>query len=613
MIFKQERHDKPLKKLLSNFKGYYKQLILGPTFKLAEAILELFIPVLMADIIDTGIKSGDINYIISRGLFMLLLGGVGLVLAVICQYYAAVCAFGFGASLRKQMYKHVFSLSQKEHIQLGSSTLITRISNDVTQVQTGINMAIRLASRAPLLIIGSAVMALIINFKIGVIFIIFIPIVLIIIYAIMKKSLPYYTSIQNKQDGVTQIVGENLSGARVIRAFSKQTAQIEGFNENYDELTKLNITAGKISTLLNPLLNILVNVAIVIILWLGGNFVNTGVILQGELFALVNYMTQTLLALIALSVVVVMCTRGISSAKRVIDILNIESTMQNPKQSATQTESAQGESELVKFENVDFKYNKGGDAALTDISFTIKKGQSVGIIGGTGSGKTTLLRLLLRDFDVTSGEIKVSGVNVKHFTLKDLRKKIAIVPQSATLFSGTIRSNLCAAKKGASDEEMWQALTIAQGEQFVKGKKAGLDEPVLEGGKNLSGGQKQRLTIARAILAQPEILILDDAASALDFATEAKLRKALKLYTQKCTVITVSQRAHSIKQAKQILVLDDGCLVGCGTHENLLETCEVYKEICVSQGVVEEHLVQAQAKTQESTNVGAQGQAGDKL
>ncbi len=572
-----------MKKLFSNFKGYYKQLILGPTFKLAEAILELFIPVLMADIIDTGIKNADINYIISRGLFMLLLGAIGLVFALICQYYAAVCAFGFGSSLRNMMYKHVFSLSQKEHASLGTSTLITRISNDVTQVQSGINMAIRLAIRAPFLIIGSAAMALYINFEVGIIFVIFIPIVLAIIYFIMNKSIPYYTQIQNKQDSVTQIVSENLAGVRVIRAFSKQNAQREDFNKTYDDLTKISITTGKISALLNPMLNVLVNIAIVLILWLGGNFVNTGIILQGELFALVNYMTQTLLALIALSVVVVMCTRGISSAKRVIDILNIESSMPNVQKSAQEDICA---NDIVRFKNVSFKYNVGGDNALSNIDFSIKRGESVGVIGGTGSGKTTLLRLLLRDFDATSGEIIVNGVNVKDFTLKDLRKKIAIVPQYATLFSGTIRSNLLVAKNNATDEEIWQALQIAQGEEFVKAKKLKLDEEVQEGGKNLSGGQKQRLTIARAILAKPDILVLDDAASALDFATEAALRKALKLYTENANVITVSQRAHSIKQAQKILVMDDGCLVGCGTHDNLIESCEVYKEICISQGIV---------------------------
>ncbi len=571
-----------MKQFMSNFKGYYKELVLGPTFKLAEAILELFIPVIMADIIDTGIKNGDINYIITRGLFMLLLGFIGMVFATICQYYAAVCAYGFGRSLRQNLYKHVFSLSQSEHAKLGTSTLITRISNDVTQVQNGINMAIRLAIRAPFLIIGSAVMAIRINFEIGIIFTVFIPVVLVIIYVIMRKSVPYFTQIQNKQDSVNQIVGENLSGARVIRAFSKQKTEQKDFETAYDDLTKLNITAGKISALLNPLLYALVNVAIVVILWLGGGYVNAGNLEQGELFALVNYMTQTLLALIALSVVVVICTKGIASGKRVIDILNIKSSMPE----VSENDTPKTTSEIAVFDNVSFKYSGSSEDAVSNITFTIEKGQTIGIIGGTGCGKTTLTRLILRDYDTTNGNIYIDGIDIKNYTLKNLRNKIAIVPQYATLFSGTIRSNLQVAKINATDDEMWQALKTAQGADFVKAKKDKLDEVVQEGGKNLSGGQKQRLTIARALLARPELLILDDATSALDFATEAALRNALKQETADTTVIKISQRAAGIMYCDKIIVMDDGLLVGIDTHDNLVKNCEVYKEICMSQGIL---------------------------
>ncbi len=570
-----------MKLLLSNFKGYYKQLILGPTFKLAEAVLELFIPVIMANIIDIGIKNNDINYIISRGALMLLLGAIGLVFAVICQYFAAVCAFGFGKSLRKQVFRHVFSLSQSIHSSIGTDTLITRISNDVTHVQTGINIAIRLAVRVPFLIIGSAIMALYINFQIGILFVLFIPLILSIIYLIMRKSVPLFTAVQKNQDSVSLMVGENLSGARVIRAFSKGQSEVAQLNGAYNDLTKATISARKISALLNPIVYALVNGAIVIILWVGGINVNIGSMEQGQVFALVNYMTQTLLALLVLGKVVSICTKAITSAIRVNDILKMTTDMEQPIQS----EEEKNTSECIKFENVSFMYKGGGDKAIENISFVINKGETLGIIGGTGCGKTTLVHLILRQYDATEGLIEVNGTNVQNYTLKDLKSKIAIVPQKTTLFSTTIENNMLIANKNATQQEIYDALEWAQAKQFVQQKELKLNTIIVQGGKNLSGGQKQRLTIARALLAKSPILIMDDCTSALDFTTEANLRKALSENLKDTTVVMISQRAGGIMHADKILVMDDGKAMGFGTHNELLNTCEVYKEICKSQNL----------------------------
>ncbi len=570
-----------MKKLSSCFEGYKKQLVLGPAFKLAEAVMELFIPVIAADIIDTGIKNGDVNYIISRGLFMLFLGALGFLFALICQYCAAVCAFGFGRTLRRKLFLHITNLSQKEHSTLGTSTLITRLSNDATQVQTGINIAIRLAIRAPFLIIGSVLMSLYISVEIGLIFVVFTPIVLFIIYFIMKKSVPIFALIQKQQDNVSRIVGESLSGVRVIRAFSRQAAQKEEFTQQYDELTDTNIRVGKLSALLNPLVYALVNAAIIAILWLGGFYVNTGALEQGEIFALANYMIQTMLALFVLSNVVVICTRAIASAKRVEQILDIESSMQHVENSAKEELNAP----CIQFKNVAYKYNEKSQEAVSDINFSLNKGETLGIIGGTGSGKSTIIRLLLRNYDVDGGSVFVDGVDVQNYTLKDLRAKMSVVEQYTRLFSGTVRSNLHVGKIDADDSELWAALSMSQGKEFVEKKDKKLDALVEEGAKNLSGGQKQRLSIARALIAKPQILILDDATSALDYATEAKLLKALRELGTGTTLVMVTQRAQSIKHADKILVLDDGIAVGIGTHAQLIKECEVYREICESQGI----------------------------
>ncbi|MEG0769194.1 MAG: ABC transporter ATP-binding protein [Ruthenibacterium sp.] len=591
-----------MKKLFSNFKGYYRQLILGPAFKLAEAVLELFIPVIMANIIDVGIKNGDVHYIITHGLFMLGLGAVGLCCALVCQYYAAVCAFGFGRSLRRSLFRHVYSLSQTEFGAVGTDSLITRLSNDVTQVQTGVNMGIRLALRSPFLIVGSVLMALSINGKAGLIFVVFAPVILFTLYLIMSRSIPYYSAIQKQQDTISRLMGENLSGVRVIRAFSRQDSEERQFNDAGDALADTTIRVGKISALLNPLTYVLVNLAIVCLLWMGGLYTNTGALTQGQVIALVNYMSQTLLALIVLANIVVIYTKAIASGKRVIEVLSLESSMAEPTVSKPEKEDAP----RIEFENVGFCYKGSSEEAVSRISFSVGRGQTLGIIGGTGCGKTTLTRLLLRDFDVTTGSVRVDGVDVRNDTLHDLRAKIGVVPQTARLFHGTVRSNLMLGCPQATDAQLWQALRTAQGEHFVKKMPQQLDSPVEEGGKNLSGGQKQRLTIARALAAKPQILILDDAASALDYATDARLRKALKTDTGDMTVVMISQRASTIKNADCILVLDDGAVVGFGTHESLLATCEVYGAICASQGVLQQEKGAALPAAQTSAKGGAQ-------
>lgn len=572
-----------MKALFSNFRGYYKQLILGPLFKLLEAILELMVPLLMADIIDVGIAGGDGHYVIVHGLMMLGLGAVGLACALICQYFAAVCAQGFGRSLRKQLFRRVFSLSRAEYGAVGTDSLITRLTSDTNQVQTGVNMFIRLAVRAPFLTVGSIVMALSINWRIGLIFLVSTPLIVAVLYGIMNRTVPLYGGIQKGQDRISRLAGENLEGVRVIRAFSRQKAEVDTFDAAGDELAALTVRVGKISAALNPITAVIVNLAIIAIVWMGAQFAGVGKIAQGEIIALVNYMNQTLLALIVLANIIVIFTKAIASAKRVAEVLDLETSMEEPAESAAAAPGAA----RIACEGVGFRYPGGGDAALEGISFAVRPGETLGIIGGTGCGKSTLVRLLTREYDATQGRVLVDGVPVQAYRLRDLAAKFGVVPQTARLFSGTIRSNLKLGCENADDAALWQALETAQGAQFVREKPAGLDTEVEEGGKNFSGGQKQRLTIARALAKQPQILILDDSASALDYATDAALRKALKTDTADMTVVMISQRASTIKNADRILVLDDGRQCGLGTHEELLAGCEVYREICRSQGLEE--------------------------
>lgn len=573
-----------MKELYSCFNGYRKQLVLGPLFKLTEAILELMVPLLMADIIDVGIRNGDRSYVVTHGLFMLLLGAIGLGCAMICQYFAAVCAQGFGRSLRQKLFRHVFSLSQKEYGAIGTDSLITRLTSDVNQVQTGVNMFIRLAVRAPFLTVGSIVMALLIDWKIGLIFLISTPLIVVVLYVIMSRSVPYYTRIQKGQDRISRLAGENLEGVRVIRAFSRQESEVRTFDAAGDELARLTVYVGKISAALNPITSVIVNLAIVAIVWFGARFTDSGVLEQGQIIALVNYMTQTLLALIVLANIIVILTRAVASARRVAQVLEQKTSMEDVPQSAAAKEKAPS----IEFSEVSFRYHSGGDEALEKISFSIEKGWTLGVIGGTGCGKTTLARLLAREYDVTSGSVKIDGTDVREYTLEDLHRKVGLVPQAAMLFSGTVRFNLKMGNENATDEALWQALETAQGADFVRSKPDGLDTVIEEGGKNLSGGQKQRLTIARALAKQPEILVLDDSASALDYATDAALRKALRQNTRGMTVVMISQRASTIKNADRILVLDDGRMCGFGTHAQLLDQCEVYREICRSQKLIRE-------------------------
>lgn len=573
-----------MKQLLSNFKGHIAQLWLGPTFKLAEAVLELMIPLLMADIIDTGVKNGDVRYIVTRGGLMLLLGLIGLGCALICQYFAALCAHGFGRSLRRNLFRHIMGLSATEYGKVSADSFITRVTNDANQVQTGVNMFIRLAVRAPFLIIGSVIMALSINRNIGLVFVVFTPVVLLVLYAIMSRSLPYYTVLQRGQDTISRLAGENLAGARVIRAFSRQESEAEQFDAAGRHVADTAVRVGKISALLNPITGVLVNAAIILIIWLGGLYVDTGALQQGEIIALVSYMTQTLLALIVLANLIVTFTKAIASARRVIEVLELESSMPDSAGDAATSDAVP----RVVFDDVSFTYPDGGDAAVENISFAVDAGETLGIIGGTGCGKTTLVRLLTRAYDTSAGTVRVDGADVREWPLRALHTHMGLVPQSATLFSGTIRDNLRLGSETADDAALWRALETAQSADFVRAKPNGLDEMIEEQGKNLSGGQRQRLTIARALVPQPPILILDDAASALDYATDAKLRKALKEDAGNRAVIMISQRASTLKNADRILVLDDGKMAGIGTHSELLATCEVYKEICASQGIGEE-------------------------
>lgn len=573
-----------MKILAKNFNGYWGRVILGPLFKLAEAVMELFVPILMANIIDIGVRNRDIPYVLKNGVFMLLLAVLGMVFALICQYFASLVAHTFGKRLRRQIFGHVLNLSPSDTDMVGTDSLITRLTNDVNQVQSAVNMCIRLGTRAPFLIIGSIIMALSINYKIGMIFLICTPLIIIVLYIIMNKTIPSYKKIQADQDAIGKYVAENLEGNRVIRAFSKQDEEIEGFKTAGDELARITVRVGKISAILNPLTFAIVNIAIIAIVWFGANFAYTGELLPGDIIALVSYMNSTLLALIVFANLIVLFTRGIASASRLADVLKIKPSVTD----GTVTESHSDSKERIVFKNVTFAYNKGSDPAVSDMDFTIKNGETVGIIGSTGCGKTTLVNLILRYYDTDQGTIYIDGVPIRDYTLSALRNKIGLVSQTSMLFNGSIRHNLHIANPKATDDDIWKALKTAQGYEYVSKMKDGLDSMIEESGKNLSGGQRQRMAIARALVKNPEILILDDSASALDFATDAALRKAIKANTKDMTVIMISQRASTIKNADNILVLNDGILEGIGTHSQLLQACEVYREICISQNLISE-------------------------
>ncbi len=574
-----------MRKLVKYLKKYKKNVILGPIFKLTEAVFELIVPLVMAQIIDVGIANKDSGYIWKMGGVLVLLGVCGLGFALICQYVASVASQGFGTELRRELYHHINTLSHKEVDEFGTPSLITRLTSDINQLQVAVAMLIRLVVRAPFLVIGSTIMAFMIDAKLALIFVLVIPLVAIVMWLVTTRTIPFFKSIQKKLDKTSLITRENLVGARAVRAFSKQEYEQERFKDNAEDIEKAAVRAGKISALLSPVNAIILNLAIVAIIWFGGLSVNVGDLTQGQVIALVNYMNQILLALVVVANLVVIFTKSAACAARVNEVLDTKPSIEGKE---TTKGNVDPSAPAVRFDKVSFSYHDNSEYALEDISFTAGKGQTIGIIGGTGSGKSTLVNLIPRFYDTSKGVVSVCGTDVRNYNLGDLRKKIAVVPQKAVLFSGTIRENMKWGGDNITDEQIWRALKISQAYEFVERLDKGLDYEILQGGKNLSGGQKQRLTIARAIAADPEILILDDSASALDFATDAKLRTAVKENCTNMTVFLISQRANTVKNADRIIVLDDGKMVGTGTHKELLQTCTDYCQICLTQFSAEE-------------------------
>ena len=574
-------------------KQFKREVLIGPVFKLTEAVFELIVPLVMAQIIDVGIANGDRGYVLRMGGVMVLLGLVGLGCALICQYCAARASQGFGTVLRSEMFRHINTLSHGEIDQIGTPSLITRITNDVNQLQLAVAMLIRLVVRAPFLVIGATVMALLLDWKLACIFFVAAPLMALVLYLVMSRSIPFYRIIQKKLDRISLITRENLSGVRVIRAFSRQEKEKERFAQASEDQMSTSITVGRISALLNPLTSAIINLAIAAVIWFGGFRVDAGGMTQGEVIAFVNYLNQILLAMIVVANLVVIFTKAAASATRVDEVLELHPSIVNRVSRPAQ--EVEGSPEIA-FDAVSFAYPDAGAYSLSDISFTVARGQTLGIIGGTGCGKSTLVNLIPRFYEVSQGSLKVDGVDVRDYPMEQLRGKVGIVPQRAVLFSGTLRQNMQWRKQDATDEEIWQALETAQAASFVRKMPDGLDSVILQGGKNLSGGQKQRLTIARALVGEPEILILDDSASALDFATDAALRQAIAKFSagrgNRMTTIIVSQRANTVRYADQIVVLDDGKAAGIGTHEQLLESCQTYREIYWSQNERQEAVAQ---------------------
>ena len=567
-------------KLFKYLKNYKKEAVLGPLGKLFEAVLELIVPLVMAQIIETGIKNGDRPYIYKMGAVLVLLGVLGLASSLTAQYFAAKAAMGFGTELRRDLFRHINTFSHTDIDSFGSATLVTRMTADINTVQTGVNMLLRLFLRAPFIVVGALIMTLTISVKLTLIFLVFTPILWLVIDFVTRRTVPMYKTIQKKLDNTSMIVGENISGVRVIRAFSRQHDERERFRDSTDSLQNIQLSAGRVSAVMSPLTYVFVNIAIMLILWFGGKNVNTGSLTQGEVVALIDFMMQILLSLIRLAELMLSLTKAQASSARILDVFARQPSLTD----SGNTDPAPVEgAPAVEFRNVSFSYHDSERPALEGISFTAMKGETVGIIGGTGCGKTTLVNLIPRFYEVSGGEVLVNGSSVKDYTFEGLRGSRGIVPQKAVLFKGTIRENMQWRKKNASDDEIMKALTTAQAADFVKEKQGGLDYVTEQSGRNFSGGQRQRLTIARALVGSPDILILDDSASALDLATDAALRHAIASDTDRMTVFIVSQRVSSIRNADRIIVLDDGRVAGIGTHHELLENCAVYKEICSSQ------------------------------
>lgn len=567
-----------MRKLLRFLKDYKKESILSPLFKLLEASFELLVPLVMAAIIDTGIGNKDAGFILKMCGILILLALVGLTCSITAQYFAAKAAVGFATKVRHALFDHIQKLSYTEMDTAGTDTMITRMTSDINQAQSGVNMVLRLFLRSPFIVFGAMIMAFTIDVKAALIFVVTIPVLSVVVFGIMIITIPLFRRVQASLDKVLGVTRENLTGSRVIRAFNKEQEEIADFDESNERLTDVQLFVGKISALMNPLTYIIINVALVILIWTGAIQVNIGKISQGEVVALVNYMSQILVELVKLANLIITVTKAIACGNRVQSIFEMETSMVDGNGSGKEDTGY-----TVEFRNVSMRYKGAGADTLTGIDFKAKPGDTIGIIGGTGSGKSSVVNLIPRFYDVTEGQVMVDGMDVRDYKITDLRDKIGIVPQKAVLFAGTVRSNLAWGKEDATEEEMQQALSVAQAAEVVDKKDGKLDAEVEQGGKNFSGGQKQRLTIARALVKQPEILIMDDSSSALDYATDAKLRQAIHNMPNRPTVFIVSQRAASIMYADKIIVLDDGTVAGAGTHEELLKDCSVYQEIYYSQ------------------------------
>ena len=565
-----------MKDLIKYLRHYIKESILAPLFKMLEASFELFVPLVMAAIIDTGIKNSDKPYIFKMGMVLVGLAIVGFISALTAQYFAAKAAVGFGKELRGDLYRHINTLSYSEIDKIGTSTLITRLTADVNQMQTAVNLFLRLFLRSPFIVIGAVVMAFTVDPKTAIIFAVSIPMLAVVVFGIMFYSVPIYKKVQNRLDSVMRMTRENLSGVRVIRAFNHEQREIEDFDKCSEELKDMQLYGGKISAYLNPITYVIVNLSIVLIIYVGGLRVDTGRLTQGEVISLINYMSQVLVELIKLSNLIINLTKSVACGNRINDVFKIKPSINDGSGIKTENDTA------VEFDHVSATYAGSNEKSLDSLTLNVPRGSTVGIIGATGSGKTTLINLIPRFYDVSGGSLKVNGTDVRNYNVDELRKLVGVVPQKAALVSGTVRDNMKWGKPDATDEEINAALKTAQALDFVD-EKNGLDSKILQGGKNLSGGQIQRLTIARALVRKPEILILDDSSSALDFATDAALRRAIKSDTDNMTVFIVSQRFSTIKNADMIIVLDDGRVCGIGKHDELFESCEEYRDICKSQ------------------------------
>lgn len=569
-----------MKRIWIYLKAYKKECVFAPLFKMLEALFELFVPLVVSAVIDTGIGNADKGFIVKMSLLLVALAVVGLLSSVTAQYFAAKAAVGCATGMRHHLFAHIQSLSFTETDTIGTSTLITRMTSDINQVQNGVNLVLRLFLRSPFIVFGAMIMAFTIDVKAALVFVVAIPVLAVIVFGVMFSTRPLYKKVQAGLDRILGITRENLTGVRVIRAFNKQEDEVRGFCQANEELNHLQKFVGKISALMNPLTYIVVNVSIIALIWIGAVRVNSGTLTQGQVVALYNYMSQILVELIKLANLIISVTKAFACAGRIENVFDVQSSMADGTFTGTVPESGVP---VVEFKNVSLRYSGAGGESLTDISFTVQKGQTIGVIGGTGSGKSSLVNLIPRFYDATQGDIFIDGVNIKEYRLAVLRSKIGIVMQKAQLFKGSIRENIQWGKKNAADSEIMEALTIAQAREFVEQKSGKLDAFADQGGKNFSGGQRQRLTIARAVVKKPEILILDDSASALDYATDAALRKSIREMKNAPTLFIVSQRAASLMHADKIIVLEDGCVAGIGTHEELLQNCEVYQEIYYSQ------------------------------